>query len=60
MLFIGQLNSTVAGLGSPGPSGVDLIFNKFIWGSDLVLKHFECPLDKFEIWLYLSVALMIV
>ena len=40
MPLIGQLNISVAGLGSPGPNGDDLICNKAICGSDLVSKHF--------------------
>ena len=32
--LIRQLNSSVAGLGSPGPSGVDMICNIATCGSD--------------------------
>ena len=38
--LFGQLNNIDAGLGGPGPSGVDLICSKAICGSDLVSKHF--------------------
>ena len=40
MPLIGQLDSSIAGFGSPGPSGVDLICNKAICGSDVMSKHF--------------------
>ena len=40
MPLIGQLNSTVAGLGSPGPSGIDMICNKAIYGLDSAAMHF--------------------
>ena len=37
--LIGQLNNSVAGLGWPNPSGVDLICKKAICGSDVVSKY---------------------
>ena len=40
MPLIEWLKSSVAGLGSPGPSGVDLICNEAILMSDLVSMHF--------------------
>ena len=40
MFLIGQLNTSVIGLSSPCPSGVELICNKAIHGSALVSIHF--------------------
>ena len=37
--LIGQLNRSIAGLGSPSPSGVDLICSKAICGSDLISRY---------------------
>ena len=39
MPLIGQLNNIITELGSPGPSRIDLIFNKAICISDLVSMH---------------------
>ena len=40
MLLIGQLNSTVVGLGSPCPNGVICICSRAMCGSPLESKHF--------------------
>ena len=40
MPLTGHLNNSVAGLGSPGPNGIDLICNKAMCGPHLVSKHF--------------------
>ena len=37
---VGQLNSSVAGLGSPGPSGIILTCNRARCISDLVSQYF--------------------
>ena len=58
--LFGQLNNSVAGLGSPSPSGTALICNKAIHESDLVSKHFDCPLYKSDTHFHLFIALVII
>ena len=41
MLLIGPLNSINEALGSPGPSGIDLVDNKSRFASTLVSKYFS-------------------
>ena len=57
---IGQLNNSIAGLGSPCPSGVHLICNKAICISDSVSMHFDGILYKFDAYFYQSTTLVIV
>ena len=56
-----QLNSTAAGFGSPGPGGVDLIFNKARYMSTLVSRHFiSVPFNEFYACPHLPIALVVV
>ena len=58
--LVGQLNSNVAGLGSPGPSSIVLTCNTARHTSDLVLWHFYCTFYKLEACFHLTMALMVV
>ena len=57
---IGQLNSGIVGLSSPGSSGVTLICNKDTCMCSLVSMHFNSMLYEFDTCFYLSVALVVV
>ena len=50
--LVGQLNSSVAGLGIPDPSGVVLIYNKARCVSELVSLH--CLIVHFKYLIHMS------
>ena len=60
MPHVGELNNSTAGLGSPGPSGVDLSCNKAVCTSDLVPIHFDSMLYEADAHFHLSLTLVMV
>ena len=57
MPLIGPLYNRIAGFGSPGPSGFELIYNKAICIFDLVSMHFYSMIYEFHAHFHLSIAL---